>query len=429
MTRIFDSRKPEPYIKTSCKKCITPIEFYPEGVSIGQTASVKCWACNEVNSYVVTDPSTQPTTNKKKESNTKSKPTTRRKGSDEKPVSTEYYELLGVNVNASQEEIKKAYRKLAVKFHPDKNRNDPEAEEKFKKLSEVYQILSDSKLRKRYNEYGEENGVKPDGGFVDPEDFFKQSFGGDRFVDIIGEISIGKDMREALETAEEENEGHELTPEEKAEKEAHMAKLEKEKEEARTKRVEALCEKLIHKIDLYETHGEEKFKQMILHEVDDLKVENHGVELLHTIGHTYTSKVNQYSGKKSMFGFGGMFYSMKEKGYIFSQTVGTLRTAYDLQSTFGELQKAEEKGLSEEERAKLEEAAATKGLEAIWRGSKLEIESVLRDVCDRVLKDSKCTKEQLANRVHVLGLIGTIYRSVTADEPVTDAGESSQQQQ
>jgi RNase P subunit RPR2 len=55
-TRIFESRKPEPYIKSSCKKCITPLEFYPEGIKSGQKVSVKCWACDQVDQYEVIDP-------------------------------------------------------------------------------------------------------------------------------------------------------------------------------------------------------------------------------------------------------------------------------------------------------------------------------------------------------------------------------------
>ncbi|KAI8876956.1 DnaJ-domain-containing protein [Backusella circina FSU 941] len=306
---------------------------------------------------------------------------------------------------------------MAIKYHPDKNRDDPTAEETFKKISEAYQILSDPKLRKRYNEMGEETGVKPDGGFVDPEEFFKQSFGGERFLDIIGEISIGREMRDALETADEDE--TELTEEEKAAKEAQKVESEEEKNAVREKRIETLVEKLITKLKLYDPKSEKSFVELITKEADELKLENHGVELLHTIGYAYSMKVRQYNSRGYAFGLGGMYHSIREKGYIFRQTVGTIRTAYDLQSTFGELQKAEEKGLSEEEKAKLEEAAALKGLEAIWRGSKLEIEGVLRDVCDITLTDTKCNEEEMINRLQALGIIAKIYQGVSAEEEET----------
>ncbi|KAI9277053.1 X-domain of DnaJ-containing-domain-containing protein [Phascolomyces articulosus] len=312
---------------------------------------------------------------------------------------------------------------MAIKYHPDKNRDDPTAEDKFKKISEAYQVLSDPKLRKRYNEIGEENGLKPDGGFVDPEEFFRQSFGGERFVDIIGEISIGRDMREALESADAEGNENEqnLTPEEKAEKEAQKEKLEQERAETRAKRVDGLVTKLIHKLSKYTELQDTSppsvaaFTNIIQIEAEDLKHENYGVELLHAIGGTYTMKANQYLGKSVAFGLGGMFHSVREKGYIFSETVGTLRTALDLQSSFSELAKADEKGLTEEERSKLEEEAAQKGLQAIWRGSKLEVESVLRDVCDKVLEDEKASRETRKQRAVALKIIGRVYSQVRPD--------------
>ena len=66
----------------------------------------------------------------------------------------EYYQILGVAKTASASEIKKAYRKLALKFHPDKNQGDKAAEEKFKEISEAYAVLSDTEKRKQYDTYG-----------------------------------------------------------------------------------------------------------------------------------------------------------------------------------------------------------------------------------------------------------------------------------
>lgn len=96
----------------------------------------------------------------------------------------DYYEVLGVSRSASSEEIKKAYRKLAMKFHPDRNPGDKEAEDKFKQAAEAYEVLCDSSKRQIYDTYGHD-GLKSRGYHgPDFEDIFS-SFG-DIFGDIFG---------------------------------------------------------------------------------------------------------------------------------------------------------------------------------------------------------------------------------------------------
>jgi molecular chaperone DnaJ len=94
----------------------------------------------------------------------------------------DYYEVLGIARNASGEEIKRAYRKLAVKFHPDKNPGDARAEEKFKELGEAYDVLMDEEKRAAYDRYGHaafSQGMGGrGGGFHDPFDIFREVFGG-----------------------------------------------------------------------------------------------------------------------------------------------------------------------------------------------------------------------------------------------------------
>ncbi len=95
----------------------------------------------------------------------------------------DYYEILGVNRNASDEEIKKAYRRLALKYHPDRNPGDPAAEERFKEIAEAYAVLSDPQKRAEYDRYGSVGSGDfefsgPFGDFF--EDIFSSFFGGGR---------------------------------------------------------------------------------------------------------------------------------------------------------------------------------------------------------------------------------------------------------
>ncbi|GAA0871288.1 molecular chaperone DnaJ [Gangjinia marincola] len=95
----------------------------------------------------------------------------------------DYYEILGISKSASAGEIKKAYRKMAIKYHPDKNPDDKEAEENFKKAAEAYEVLSDPNKKARYDQYGHaafEGGGFGNGGGMNMDDIFSQ------FGDIFG---------------------------------------------------------------------------------------------------------------------------------------------------------------------------------------------------------------------------------------------------
>ncbi|MCF7832961.1 MAG: molecular chaperone DnaJ [Candidatus Marinimicrobia bacterium] len=138
----------------------------------------------------------------------------------------DYYDILGVSKSATQEELKKAYRKLAVKYHPDKNPDNKEAEGKFKEAAEAYSALSDPEKRQRYDQFGHD-GLKQNGfgggggGFsgqgMSMDDIFSQfgnifgdAFGGGGFGSFFGgnaqrqNINRGSDMRVNLQLSLEE---------------------------------------------------------------------------------------------------------------------------------------------------------------------------------------------------------------------------------
>jgi len=99
----------------------------------------------------------------------------------------DYYEVLGVERTADDGELKTAYRKLAMQYHPDRNPNNPEAEERFKACSEAYQVLSDADKRAAYDRFGHA-GVSGAGGFAGGNPFQGQGDLGDIFGDLFGEM-------------------------------------------------------------------------------------------------------------------------------------------------------------------------------------------------------------------------------------------------
>lgn len=136
----------------------------------------------------------------------------------------DYYEILGVDRGASVEDIKTAYRKLALKYHPDRNKNDKTAEEKFKEATEAYEVLSDPERRQAYDRYGKA-GVDGMGGqgfgyraytdfsdiFGDIGDIFSEFFGGSSGFRSQGGVRRGSDLRYNVEISlEEAAEGKEI---------------------------------------------------------------------------------------------------------------------------------------------------------------------------------------------------------------------------
>src|SRR3954469_15897843 len=102
----------------------------------------------------------------------------------------DYYEILGVSKGSSADEIKKAYRKVAMQFHPDRNPGDKAAEDKFKEAAEAYEVLSDEQKKAKYDRYGHQAFAPGSGGFggghaTNMEDIFSQ------FGDIFGDDIFG----------------------------------------------------------------------------------------------------------------------------------------------------------------------------------------------------------------------------------------------
>ncbi|ORY04686.1 X-domain of DnaJ-containing-domain-containing protein [Clohesyomyces aquaticus] len=473
-------------------------------------------------------------------------------------VDTTYYDALQVPPTATELEIKKAYRKLAIKLHPDKNPGDETAHEKFQAIGEAYQVLSDEQLRKQYDKFGKESAM-PSSGFEDPAEFFTTIFGGDSFGDWIGEISLMKDLTKTMEISMREVEeqeaaeaaaaapgqpesstaagqhigttptggaaaptpasakeaeaaaeakaaadmeakerAHASTPSappppyvetpasasgaptpsrptpsasgtstprsgmaipirpalmDKSEEEARMeaagmtdkekelrekqkkkagltkeqreelAAFELERKRVRDERVANLSQKLIERISIWTETDKgadvtNAFKEKIKLEIENLKMESFGLEILHAIGATYLMKATSFIKSQKFLGISGFFSRVKDKGTLVKETWNTMSAAIDAQLTMEEMAKLEEKGgedWTDEKKAEYEKRVTGKILAAAWRGSKFEIQSVLRDVCDEVLGDKKVKLEKRVERAQALVIIGEMCQKAERD--------------
>ncbi|KAF9476304.1 DnaJ-domain-containing protein [Pholiota conissans] len=470
---ILPSRPILPHIGTSCSnsRCNVPLEFPVPNPQPrpGTLLQIRCFACQNVITHAfypgqVPSSSAVYTSTSKSGTSTPNgghKPSTsasgaqarkgRKIGTQERPLETGYYDILGVPVTATTDDIKKAYRRAAIKHHPDKNPDDPLAEERFKEIAIAYQTLSDESLRRKYNEFGPKESA-PEGGYVDPEEVFGAIFGGERFVPIIGHISLARDMKTALQDAEEteadggENDGPPrpkdakgreiMTPEEKAKKEEKdRIKAEKDKQKAaekaavRQERVNKLVENMGRKLGIFTESAtgpddpdvSTSWRTICQLEAEELKRESYGVELLQTIGFVYVSKAKHHlATNQSFLGVGGWLHNVQGKYHVFSETVSTLRAAIELKSVFDQIQNAEKAGnLTPEEKKRLEEQAAEKGLQALFKvrkaGTKLEVESILRETCERLLSDPTISREKAELRAVALQMLGEAYMSVKKD--------------
>lgn len=469
-------------------------------------------------------------------------------------VDTTYYDLLGIAPTATALEIKKAYRKAAIKLHPDKNPDDPTAAAKFQDVGEAYQVLSDDSLRAKYDKFGKQESI-PTEGFEDPSEFFSVIFGGEAFKDWIGELLLLQELSKSAElsgyndekkdekddkkdakkeeksgdnnketkasfgtspapkvetvpetrasytrsTQEETEVSHNKTPgslyltgseheskelsTEEIEAQKRKEELEKFEEECRLKKIETrerLAEFLIDKISLFtETDMKddvaESFKEKLRYETESLKMESFGLEILHTLGSIYKLKSKIFLKNQTFMGFGGIWWSFKEKGGVIRDTFKTVTTALDAQLTMQEYAKMQEDNeyhlkkeqedeealknaseltelekqlndikLKQEQNAKESEDPANKDvtkpeeklpekhtaedlaemekylmgkvLGAAWLGSKYEIQGTVRGVCDHILLDKEVPLETRVARAKGLRLIGQVFSEATRTE-------------
>jgi hypothetical protein len=199
-----------------------------------------------------------------------------------------------------------------------------------------------------------------------------------------------------------------------------LAAYEMERKKIRDERVQTLSKKLIDRISIWTETDKgadvtQAFKAKTQLEIEHLKMESFGLEIMHAVGSTYLQKATSFIKSQKFLGIQGFFSRVKDKGTLVKETWNTMSAAIDAQLTMEEMAKLEEKGGEEwtdEKKAEYEKRVTGKILAAAWRGSKFEIQSVLREVCDHVLNDKKVKLEKRVERAHALVMLGELLQKV-----------------
>lgn len=294
---------------------------------------------------------------------------------------TSYYDLLGVPHDASAAAIKKAYYKLAVQVHPDKNPDDPEAQSKFQAIGQAYQVLSNEQLRARYDARGAEAVEGEE--FMDSSMLFVMIFGNESFEEYVGALPIAAELDpDATHTA------------------AGQMLRQKQREAQVAYR---LSEKLSGVTAGTTPMGE--FLAAAREEAVELSASPFGATLLYHIGRVYCAMADRHLGYESGLGLAGHRAAWKERRHAMKQTAGAVIDMAKVASAVHKTLGAE--GPDEELVPDAEQIPQF--LKVVFQMTVLDVENTLRRSCDLVLRDTdpqeKAARRRRGEAMRALGLL------------------------
>lgn len=350
----------------------------------------------------------------------------------------DYYGLLGVPKTAPTDQIKKQYYILARKLHPDKNPDDPLAKDRFQKLGEAYQVLSNADLRAKYDAHGVEG---LDVNFMDSAEFFSMLFGSDRFEHLLGELSLAQLTRS----------GEPVTS-------GQQEKLQLLREERLGANLKALLRRWVE--------GDQTgFRESMAQEGQELAKASFGPTILLAIGKAYEGQAAIYLGGYIQGGLASLKQegqSIKSKVHLGMMGLKVFQAQQKLEQmdkdqkqrseaqarmsqqaatpgsipagnvfhqqpgVSGEQEESEQRVEAEaaaraaqqqaenlehaQLRAQLEEATLPLMLDAMWAANVLDIENTLRHVCKKVLYEAMADKQTRKSRAQALQVLGRLFQ-------------------
>jgi len=292
----------------------------------------------------------------------------------------DYYLILEVSKDATPSEIKKAYYRKAKMYHPDKNQDDPYAEEMFKLVLEAYTVLMDEQKRADYDNYGKDFVKNQSQGIIDFAQLVKLLFGGNLFADLVGEMKLY-----ILEGITNPDYG----PEQEEQNEIH-----------KQQRVNDMIDLLHARLVLHIQGEMQAFEDVLCVELDEKFEHPFGTDILKHIAYIYTEIGKKYMGR--FLGIESFFTGIGETFHTISNGVSLLQSGMALLKVQQEMQIHIEQGteLPEESQKKFFDAA----MYTLWKIGKMEIEEILRRVCESIVDDpNPSVKKQKAKALYAAG--------------------------
>jgi len=347
-----------------------------------------------------------------------------------------YYDVIGVATDATPSEIKKQYYKAALRVHPDKNPDDPEAADKFKELAQAYQVLSDPKLREQYDLNGKE--AVGDQALPDPMLFFSMLFGSERFEKYIGKLYLAMQIDKIVkgvqkdfdrrQAADGEMPGHEVISEsfEREMRVGNDLKKERWMRRQQWNREVRCATHLAERLNRWVLGRDEVgFVQSVSQEASDLVHVSFGGRLLRTIGIIYESCAEQFfTNLRGNLTVESQVVQWKESAHMVQSkcrrvvSLGLLaHSAKKMQEAAGETQNCSDDDQEKKAEAMQKTMSSLEDslpvvLQTTWDWCAVDIETTLRQVCSKVLKDVSVPWQIRYRRALALLRLGRVFRDV-----------------